>query len=251
MSDKATLLGLTVAILAIIGGQVLEGGHVSSILQFTAAIIVLGGTAGAVLVSTTQEDLKTGLKLFKWAFQEEPHKTEETIAQLVSAAQTARRESILALEGQLRSFSDPFTKQVFRFVIDGVDPLIIRNVFESEIEQEEDRLLGGAKMWVDAGGYAPTVGILGAVLGLIHVMENLTDTSKLGGGIAVAFVATIYGVASANLLFLPAGNKIKRKIHHRAETKNMILEGALGIIAGWSPVVLEEKLKAYGHRELK
>jgi len=251
--DVVTIFGFVVGLVGIVGGMLLEGGHLGSILQLTAAIIVFGGTVGAVMVGTTREDLIAGLRLFRLGFsdsggEKDTNEDPELIArELIEAAQLARKESILALERRLPSFSNPFMRDVFRFVIDGVDPQVLRDVFESRILLEEENALAGAKIYVDAGGFAPTVGIIGAVLGLIHVMSNLTDTSKLGAGIAVAFVATVYGVGSANLFFLPLGNKIKRKIRKRAETRIMIIEGAISIMNGLSPVIVEEKIRPYLH----
>ena len=246
--DVVTLLGLFISFGGIIGGMMLEGGHVGSIMQFTAGVIVVGGTVGAVLVSTTREDLKMGLKLFRLGFKEPKDENPEFILQeLIESAQLARKDSILALERRLPHFSNAFMQNVFRFVIDGVEPHVLRDIFESQMAIEEENQLAGAKIFVDAGGYSPTVGIIGAVLGLIHVMANLTDTSKLGSGIAVAFVATVYGVGLANLVFLPLGAKIKRKVHKQFETKAMILEGAIAIMNGLTPYVIEEKLKCYIH----
>lgn len=247
--DVVSILGLTIGVIGIVGGMLLEGGHLSSILQPTAAFIVLGGTLGAVMVSTTREDLKTGLSLFKLGFQNDDEKeADRVLSELVDAAQTARKDSILALEAKIGNFSHPFMRSVFRYVIDGVEPNTIRDMFEAQMALDEENQVAGAKIYVDAGGYSPTIGIIGAVLGLIHVMSNLTDTSKLGAGIAVAFVATIYGVGLANLFFLPVGAKIKRKIRRRIEIKEMILEGALGIATGMSPYVVEEKLRSYLHQ---
>jgi chemotaxis protein MotA len=248
--DIATIGGILLAIGGILGGQVIEGGHVGSIMQLTAAIIVFGGTIGATMVNTTPEDLKTGLKLTKWAFTNpKGDDPEKVIKELIDAAQVARKESILALEKRLSSFSNPYMQTIFRFVIDGVDPATIKDIFENEIYLAEEHMVSGAKMWSTAGGYAPTIGIIGAVLGLIHVMENLADSSKLGAGIAVAFVATVYGVASANIIFLPFGNKIIRKIKVQSQTKEMILTGAIGIVSGMNPFIIEEKLRAFTHSE--
>lgn len=248
--DLATIGGIVLAIGGILGGQIIEGGHPGSIMQLTAAIIVFAGTFGATMVNTTSEDLKTGLKLAKWAFSNpKGDDPEKVIKELIDAAQVARKESILALEKKLSTFSNPYMQTIFRFVIDGVDPTTIKDIFENEIFLSEEHLVSGAKMWTTAGGYSPTIGIIGAVLGLIHVMENLADTSKLGGGIAVAFVATVYGVASANIFFLPFGNKIIRKIKVQSQTKEMILTGAIGIVSGMNPFIIEEKLKAFTHSE--
>ncbi len=166
-------------------------------------------------------------------------------AQIVEAAQLARRESILALESRLNTFATAQMRNVFRFLIDGVEPETLKEIFRSEAQQEERRQMAGARVWLDAGGFAPTIGIIGAVLGLIHVMANLTDTSALGQGIAVAFVATIYGVASANLLFIPVGNRIQRRVREEANLKLMVIDGAAAIISGLNPYIIQEKLAAY------
>lgn len=243
----ATWLGLAIGVTAILAGHVLEGGHVGSIVQGTAAVIVFGGTLGAVFVSHSREQLSLSVSLLKEALFGSPNKREIIAREIIEAAILARKESILSIEKNLHAFSDHFTKTVFRFVIDGVEAATIREIFENEIDVEQERLLGGAKVFMDAGGFAPTIGIIGAVLGLIHVMENLTDTSKLGAGIAVAFVATVYGVGSANLIFIPLANKIRKRIKERSKTKEMILVGALGVLAGLNPYIIEEKLKIYLH----
>jgi len=245
--DLSTWLGLIIGIGGILGGQVLEGGHVSSIMQATAAFIVFGGTFGAIFVGSPLEDLKTALALLKLAFFGAQDNRDQIISELMDAAQTARKESILALEKKLNNFSNEYMQTVFRFVIDGIDAKTIKEIFETEIYLEEEHKLAGAKVYMDAGGFSPTIGIIGAVLGLIHVMENLSDTSKLGAGIAVAFVATVYGVGSANLIFIPLANKLKRKIKNQAAVKEMILTGALGVVSGLNPFIIEQKIKAYSH----
>lgn len=244
--DFLTLIGIALGLGGIIAGQVLEGGHVGSILQFTAFLIVFGGTLGAVLIGTTRNELALAVSLFKEAFQEGNDDDAIRVSkEIIDLAQIARKETILALEKRLPEVSFPFTRSVLRLMIDGVDAAVIRDVFEREIDQEEERLNSAANVYADAGGYAPTVGIIGAVLGLIHVMENLTDTSKLGAGIAVAFVATVYGVGSANLLFFPLNKKLKKRIRERIRIKEMSLEGAMGILQGLNPIVLDEKLSSF------
>lgn len=250
--DKTTVLGLVVGVLAILLGNALEGGHLNSLMQGTAALIVFGGTIGAVLVGTPKRDFHLGLKLAKMAFREQdPNYAENMVETVVGFARDMRKESILAIEKNLSSVKDDFLKESLRLLVDGVESPTIQEVGEARIDQEESRLNRGAKIWADAGGYAPTIGILGAVLGLIHVMGNLTDTSKLGAGIAVAFVATIYGVALANLVFLPIGSKIKAKIKEVVGYHEMVLEGVLGLANGMNPVVIEQKMRAYLPRELK
>ncbi|MEN0059857.1 MAG: flagellar motor protein [Bdellovibrio sp.] len=244
--DKATWLGLLVGFGGIILGNLLEGGHMSSLMQLTAFIIVMAGTMGAVMVSSSEKDLKTGLNLAKQAFKSESSElSRRRVQEIVDCARLAKKESLLALEARLGRVQDPLLQGVLRNVVDGVDAETIRDIFETQIHTEEEELLSGAKIWTDAGGFAPTIGIIGAVLGLIHVMGNLTDTSKLGAGIAVAFVATVYGVSSANLLFLPLGNKLKKRVQNISREKQMTLEGGLLIASGMNPVLLEQKLHAF------
>lgn len=243
--DKATFLGLFVGLGAILLGQVLEGGHLSDMIQATAALIVFGGTAGAVMISTPMEHLRTGLQLVREAFLPTERDPDPIISDILLASQTVTTGSLIDLEKKLSQFAHPDLRNVLRLVIDGVDSKTLREIVEEQIGQNEKRWFAGAKIWSDAGGYAPTIGILGAVLGLIHVMSNLSDTSKLGAGIAVAFVATIYGVASANIVFLPIGNKLKAVIHEKIRLKEMILEGAVAISEGRSVYVLREKLQSY------
>lgn len=241
-----TIFGLILGIGGILLGNVLEGGHIGSLFQLTAAVIVFGGTLGATMLSNRVEDLTLALNYLKSVFTgTETSERSRIAAEIVKAAQLARRESILSLELGVAKFTDPFMRSVYRFVIDGVDPEVLRGIFEDEILVNERRKLAAAKVWADAGGFAPTVGIIGAVLGLISVMANISDTSMLGQGIAVAFVATIYGVGSANLIFLPIANKLKTLIRFRSETETMILEGALGIINGLNPYLIEQKMRAF------
>lgn len=216
-----------------------------SLMQLTAFIIVLAGTIGAVMVSSSEKDLKTGLALAKSAFSKEESLAKKRIHEIVDCARLAKKESLLALEPRLKTVHDPLLQKILRNLIDGIDVATVRDIFETQIQTEEEEMMAGAKIWTDAGGFAPTIGIIGAVLGLIHVMGNLTDTSKLGAGIAVAFVATVYGVSSANLLFLPLGNKLKRKIQFLSREKQMVLEGGLLIGSEINPVVLEQKLFAF------
>lgn len=244
--SKATWLGLLIGFGAILIGNALEGGHLESLLQGTAFLIVMGGTLGAVMVSNSQRDLKMAFQLFKSAFREDSEEeAQENIKDIIESSKVFKKDGAVELEKQIKGFKDPLLKRVVRSLVDGIDVKIIRETFEVEIEAEEERLQSAAKVWMDAGGFAPTVGIIGAVLGLIHIMGNLTDTSKLGAGIAVAFVATIYGVAFANLIFLPIANKIKKKIQHRIRLRYLVLEGAILIPQGLSPIIVDQKLRAY------
>jgi chemotaxis protein MotA len=247
--DITTLGGILLAIGCILGGQALEGGHAGSLMQLTAGIIVVGGTIGAVAVAFPMTDFVKGMKMFGLALKNKKIDLAGLIAQLIELAGVARRDGVLALEQRLQSIEDPFLKRSVGYLVDGVDAAVARDALETEIQAEFEENALAAKVWESAGGFAPTVGILGAVLGLIHVMENLSDPSKLGPGIAVAFVATVYGVGLANLLFLPVASKLKRKLTLEKERKTLIAEGVLSIQAGLNPRVLEEKLKAYagGH----
>ena len=243
--DFGTIGGLAFAIGMILVGQAIEGGHVGSILQLTAAMIVFGGTIGAVMVSFPLKEFLRGIKAAGSAITQKKSDLAQILDQVVDLAGVARRDGVLALEQRLPELKDPFLRRAVGFIVDGVDATVARDALETEIFHsfEEDSV--GAKVFEAMGGYAPTVGILGAVLGLIHVMENLNDPSKLGGGIATAFVATVYGVGSANLLFLPIANKIKRKLAFEKERRVLIAEAALSIQAGLNPRVLREKLLAY------
>jgi chemotaxis protein MotA len=244
--EMTTWLGILIGIGGILLGNVIEGGHISSLVQVPAAIIVFSGTFGAVIVSSRREDLRLGLALFKKAFQKQDQtQADKILNQIIDCSRLARKESILAIESRIPQLSDPFLQNVMRSVVDGVDAKVLRDLFEKQIDLEEERLMNGAKIWTEAGGYAPTIGIIGAVLGLIHVMGNLTDTSKLGSGIAVAFVATIYGVGFANLLFLPIGNKLKKWVSKEVLVKEMILEGGICIQSGINPALAEFKLKPF------
>ncbi len=243
--DFGTIGGIVFAIGMILVGQAIEGGHVGSILQVTAAMIVFGGTIGAVAVSFPINEFIRGIKMGAGTLTQRKSDLHLILDQVVDLAGVARRDGVLALEQRLPELKDPFLKRAVGFIVDGVDATVARDALETEIMREFEEGTVGAKVFEAMGGYAPTVGILGAVLGLIHVMENLNDPSKLGGGIATAFVATVYGVGSANLLFLPLANKIKRKLALEKERRVLIAEAALSIQAGLNPRVLREKLLAY------
>jgi chemotaxis protein MotA len=242
--DLGTVGGFTFAIACILGGQALEGGHAGSLVQATAFIIVLGGTIGAVAVAFPPPMFVAGLKMGKDALTAKKSDIPDLLAKLVELAGLARRDGVLALESKIGEVNDPFMQKGLRLVVDGVDVKLTRDTLEADIWSHFEHELACGKVWESAGGFAPTVGILGAVLGLIHVMENLSDPSKLGGGIATAFVATVYGVGVSNLLFLPVANKVKLRVNERKERKTLIAEGILSIQEGVNPRVLEEKLKA-------
>ena len=243
--DKISFLGITLALIAILGGQALEGGHIASLLQLTAFLIVMGGTIGAVMLQNTAKVFMHGLRLAKWVFIPPAYEPQKLIKTLLEWSQASRKGGLLALEAQVGALRDNFMKKGVQLLIDGSDPEALRMALELELDVYEEEQRRAAKIWDAAGGYAPTIGILGAVMGLIHVMENLSDPSKLGGGIAVAFVATIYGVGSANLLFLPIANKIKMHIESQVKLKSMFIEGLVGIGNGENPRIIESRLLGF------
>ncbi len=243
--DLATIIGLLLAFLAIFGGQAMEGGSIHSILQPTAALIVLGGTLGACLVQFPLSVVITSFKSVAKAFLEPKANNRAVIAEIIRFANKARKEGIISLESETRDASDPFLRKALTMAVDGVEPKILRETMEMEISNMEDEAEHPIKFWEAAGGYSPTIGILGAVLGLIHVMENLTDPSKLGGGIAVAFVATVYGVGLANLVYLPISGKLKLKTRSQLLAHQIMLVGVISILEGENPRLIEDKLKSF------
>lgn len=243
--DIATIVGIVLSIGSIIGGQALEGGHLSSIMQLTAFIIVAGGTIGACCVQNPLSVVIKSIGSLGMVFGNTPIDTKGTIKLILDLANVSRKQGLLALEGKLKDIKDPFFKKGVQLIVDGTDPKAVHEILEIEVEHHEEAGVKAAKVWEAAGGYAPTVGILGAVLGLIHVMENLADPSKLGGGIAVAFVATVYGVGLANLFFLPFANKIKMKLKEESGARNIIIMGLVGLAQGENPRLLQEKLESF------
>ena len=243
--DKISALGLLIGVLAIIGGQILEGGHVGSLSQPTALLIVLGGTLGAVMLQSPYATFMRGMRMVKWVWFPPVVNHLQLIQQVSSWSQISRREGLLALEAVMNQLKDDFARKGLQLLVDGAEPERLREVLEVEINTFEDEMRLSARIWEAAGGYSPTIGILGAVMGLIHVMENLTDPSKLGAGIAVAFVATIYGVGLANLVFLPMANKLKAHIARLIVQREMIVDGLVGIANGDNPRIIESRLKGY------
>lgn len=243
--DKISVLGLFVGIAAIVGGQILEGGNVASLAQPTALLIVLGGTTGAVLLQSPYATFIRGLKMVGWALVPPVVDSQRLITDISRWSNVSRREGLLALENVMNQLNDPFIRKGLQLLVDGAEPERLREVLEVEITTYEDEMKLSARIWESAGGYSPTIGILGAVLGLIHVMENLSDPSKLGAGIAVAFVATIYGVGLANLVFLPLSNKLKAHINRLVVQREMIVDGLVGIASGDNPRIIESRLQGY------
>jgi chemotaxis protein MotA len=243
--DKISVLGLLMGVVAIVGGQVLEGGHVGSLSQPTALLIVLGGTMGAVMLQSPYATFIRGLRMVGWVWYPPVVDNLSLIKQISNWSHISRREGLLALENVMSQLKDEFARKGLQLLVDGAEPERLREVMEVEINTYEDEMRLSAKIWEAAGGYSPTIGILGAVLGLIHVMENLSDPSKLGAGIAVAFVATIYGVGLANLVFLPMANKLKAHINRLVVQREMIVDGLVGIANGDNPRIIESRLQGY------
>lgn len=246
--DPSAIIALVIALGSIIGGNALEGGHLSALVQPTAALIVVGGTIGATCFASTTAELKLLVKLAsRVLFPRHPDLGKLTEA-MVKVSTVARREGMLAVEGMLTEIDDDFLRRGLQMLVDGATGEDVKRVMEPEIEVTEHHGTNAGKVLETAGGFAPTIGILGAVLGLIHVMNNLADPSKLGSGIAVAFVATIYGVGFANILFLPFGTRIKKIVAKDAEIRFMVLAGILGIAAGANTRQIEDMLAAFsGH----
>lgn len=243
--DRASLAGLVLAVVAIVGGQAIEGGHLNILVQPSAFVIVVVGTLAAVLLHHPLPVFLTGLAMAKWAVRPPEDERAALIRRVVMWAQTARSDGILALEKYVGPTRDPFQREALKLLIDGADATRLRETLDVQIMSFETRERQAARVWEVAGGYAPTLGILGAVLGLIHVMENLADPSKLGLGIAVAFVATIYGVGLANLVFLPLANKLKFFIGRRVAAHEMLVDGLVGIAQSDNPRLIEARLKGY------
>lgn len=248
--DLTTIIGLILGVGALIAGFLMEGGDLSALLQGTAALIVFGGTAGAVIVSTPMRVLKKVPYILKVAFQEKPYTPHETIEDLVELSQLSRREGLLALEAESEKFADdPFMYEGLQLTVDGVEADLIRDILDREIQLYEDKHLEIGKVFEAAGGFSPTMGIIGTVMGLVHVLGSLANPDTLGPLIAVAFIATLYGVASANVIYLPLYHKIRSRVEQEALIKELQAEGLLSIQHGENPNVLRKKLQAFVEKQ--
>lgn len=243
--DFATLAGLAMAALGIGGGLLLEGGSLGDITQGTAALIVLGGTFGAVLVNTPMSVVRGAVRGIGKVLMEPQHKPEALIDEIIRYATNARKNGLVSLEEEAEKASDPFLRKALNLAVDGCDLQELRKMMELEMDLLDARAQGEAKVFESAGGYAPTIGIIGAVLGLIQVMKHLANTESIGHGIATAFVATVYGVGVANLIFLPAANKIKARAHEEMQMRELMLEGVASIVEGLNPKLVRAKLDAF------
>ncbi len=243
--DIISILGIVIGLSAILLGQFLEGGQIASLLQLTAFLIVVGGTLGAVMLQSSLRVFLDGLSLLKWVFRPPPILPHDTLRTLLEWSQQARRGGLLALEPFIEQQPDLFFRRGLQMLVDGAEPEVLRDTLELDLQGYEHHHVEASRIWMAAGGYSPTIGILGAVMGLIHVMENLSDPSKLGAGIAVAFVATIYGVGAANLLYIPIANKLRYLIGRQVANKEMFIHGLIAIANGENPRIIDAKLQGY------
>ncbi len=243
--DKSSFIGVFLALGGILAGLMLEGGTLRQVLQPTAAMIVLGGTLGAVMLQFPVRVLLQAMRRFGSVFiapKDHPH---ETVSLLVEYAQKARREGIVSLDANLNEIEDAFLKKSLMLAIDGTEPEELRKILELELDNQAEYEDQVPQVFESAGGFAPTIGIIGAVLGLIQTMQHLDKIDEVGRGIAVAFVATIYGVGSANLLYLPVAGKLKLRIREEQIAREMTLEGVASILEGMNPHMLETKLLGF------
>lgn len=240
--DKSSFAGLIVGVGGIVAGLLLEGGKLSQILQPTAAIIVFGGTLGAVLLQYPMPVVASAFRRLIHVFFEPKLDPQQVIKQLVVFANKARRNGMISLDADLPGVQDPFLRKSLMLAVDGTEPQELRKMMQLEIDNQSEYEDNIPKVFESAGGFAPTIGIIGAVLGLIQVMQHLDNINEVGKGIAVAFVATVYGVGSANLFFLPSSGKLRLRIREEQIMREMTLEGVVSILEGMNPRMLESKL---------
>jgi chemotaxis protein MotA len=247
--DYLSIVGLLLAVAAIVGGNAMEGGNIQALFNGPAAVIVVGGTVAAVFIQTPYGNLKHSLRMLKWVVAAPYISLDDGIEKLLSWSMRARKEGLLGLETLLSKEDEEFCKKGLQLLVDGSEPEVIKGVLEVDMYAREQNDLDSVKVFDSMGGYSPTIGIIGAVMGLIHVMSNLADPSSLGAGIATAFVATIYGVAFANLCLFPIANKLKHVVQKQLRYHEMIIDGLISIAEGENPRALELKLRGYLHLE--
>ncbi len=243
--DKSSFIGIVVGIGGIVAGLLLEGGKLSQVLQPTAAIIVFGGTLGAVLLQYPMPVVLSAFRRLIQVFFEQKRQPQDIVQQLVAFADKARRNGMISLDAELPDVSDAFMQKSLMLAVDGTEPQELRKMMQLEIDNQAEYEDNIPKVFESAGGFAPTIGIIGAVLGLIQVMQHLDNINEVGKGIAVAFVATVYGVGSANLLFLPSSGKLRLRIREEQIVREMTLEGVISILEGMNPRMLETKLLGF------
>ena len=243
--DKSSFAGLTLAVIGILAGLLIEGGNIGQVLQPTAAMIVFGGTIGAVMLQFPLQTVLSAFRQLFTVFWMKPDTGDALLKQILVFANKARRSGIVSLDQDLATVSDPFLKQALMLAVDGTEPTELRKIMELEIDNNcelEERI---PAVFESAGGFSPTIGIIGAVMGLIQVMQHLDKMDEVGKGIAVAFVATIYGVGAANILFLPVAGKLKIRMREHQMRREMLLEGVISILEGMNPRMIEIKLNSF------
>jgi len=245
--DILSLVGTVLAFVAIIGGSILKGSGVKALLGAAAFVIVVVGTFAAIFVQTPLGTFMRALKIIGWVFKPPAMNPNATIGKIVEWSNIARKQGLLGLESAVEVEKDQFMRKGLQALVDGGEPEAIRNLLEIELEVREHADTAAAKVFEGMGIYSPTLGIIGAVMGLMSVMQNLNDPSKLGHGIAAAFIATIYGIALANLFFLPMAAKLKAVVHGQTQVRQMCIEGIISIAQGENPRNIEAKLKSYLH----
>lgn len=243
--DFLSFIGILIAFFAVIGGNWMDGGHIDSLINGPALVIVIGGTVGAILLQTPVGVFIHALRLSGRVFMPNHPHMDTTLTKIVEWSNIARKEGLLGLETIAENEKDPFIRKGMQMLVDGSEPEVLRDALEMEVDASEQHDMQAAKVFEGMGGYSPTIGIIGAVMGLIHVMQNLADPSKLGSGIATAFVATIYGVGLANLFLLPFAAKLKTQTQTITKYRELVIEGVVGIAEGDNPRNIEAKLKGF------
>lgn len=245
--DRLSVIGIVLALVALVGGSVLKGAGISGLWSPAAFTIVILGTTASIMIQTPMPTFKRALKIFSWVFKPPVQDRTALIAKIVEWSTTARRQGLLGLEAEIVNIDNPFLQKGLQMVVDGIEPESIRQMLEIELHGQQHSDLLAAKVFEGAGIYAPTLGIIGAVLGLMAVMKNLADPSKLGHGIAAAFTATIYGIGAANLGLLPIANKLKNIVNDQGQIGEMIIEGLIAIAQGENPRNIEARLNGFVH----
>lgn len=243
--DKLSIAGLILGLAAVASGYTLHGGLLSTLFDLPALVIVLGGTLGAVIFQTPLPQFTVGVKMLSWVFRAQYVPLNATVERLINWGTAARTNGFLSLEAEALQETDPFLHNALNLLVDGVEPAVLQDALDAELTLERERLLRSARIYEAMGGYSPTIGIIGAVLGLIQAMQNIDKPELLGHGIATAFVATVYGVGFANLVFIPISNKLKSIVIQRTLYQELIVEGVVSIANGENPRVIERKLAAY------
>lgn len=243
--DFLTIFGILLAFIAIAVGQTMEGGNLIHLVNASAFLIVMGGTFGAVILQTPSKIFFRSLVILRWVIVPPKNIVKDGITRIVDISAITRKEGILSIEDDIPKEKDTFIRKGLELIIDGNTAAEVRSALIFELESEEHRDLEACRVFESLGGYSPTIGILGTVLGLIHVMDHLSDPTQLGAGIAVAFVATIYGVGFANLIFLPISHKLRAHVVRRTRTREMYIEGFSAIAEGEHPRLIENRLKGF------